>query len=123
MPTQILIVDDDVHLARLLEMSFGKAGAAVEVRHDGKAALDALGAKKFDAVLLDLLMPEKDGFHVLEERRGTVNTETPVYIVTNLGQDDSLSRALALGAVKCFVKSQTSPQDVVREVLEALQKK
>jgi two-component system response regulator VicR len=116
----ILIVDDDRNMADLLRVTFETRGFSVTLAHNGTEALRLMGQTHYDIILLDLLMPEKDGFQVLEEKKATASQQTPVFVITNLGQEHDISRAEKLGAQKCFVKAQTSPMEVLRCIREEL---
>jgi len=110
----ILIVEDERSLADALAEKFGKHGFAADIALDGDRAMDRLRQKTYDAVLLDLLLPAKDGFAVLEEMKATPNAAAPVYVLTALGQEEHLLRAKELGAKQCFVKSLIPIADVMK---------
>lgn len=103
-------------LAKAMELHFKKHGFETTLCGDGASAIDALRAEKYDAVLLDLILPGKDGYAVLEERLSTDNADTPIYVLTNLSQEESLTRAEALGAVKCYVKAKISLKEVIDDI-------
>ena len=119
----VLVVEDDQNMAKMLKVIFEKEGFLVSTSFDGVEALKALGEEAFDAIILDILMPQKDGFAVLQERGKTKNAVTPVYVMTNLGQEENLSKAKEMGATECFVKSRSSPHQVARHIMEALETK
>lgn len=120
-PTKLLIVEDERTLASALATKFGKNGFACEECYDGACAITMLREQHFDAVLLDILLPEKDGYAVLESVKGGKNETTPVYVLTALGQEEKLDRAKKLGAKRCYVKSLTSIADVMTEIQKDLQ--
>jgi PAS domain S-box-containing protein len=101
----VLVVDDDL-VVRLLERSaLEQAGFAVEEAENGTVALTAFERLQPDAVLLDILMPEMDGFTVCEEIRKRPGGDlTPVFVVTGLDDLDSLSRAYEVGATDFIAK-------------------
>jgi two-component system alkaline phosphatase synthesis response regulator PhoP len=111
-PTVLLIVEDEATASKALRMKFEKANFQITIAGDGEQALSALKEKKFDVVLLDLVLPKKDGFEVLTELQQQKNT-TPVIVLTNLGTDNDAERAKSLGAKGYFVKSMTPMKDVV----------
>ena len=115
-PKKLLIVEDERTLASALATKFGKNGFACDECHDGACAILMLREQHFDAVLLDILLPEKDGYAVLESMKGGSNATTPVYVLTALGQEEKLERAKQLGAKRCYVKSLTSIADVMKEI-------
>ena len=116
---KILIVEDDKPMLRALEMKFLGLGFGVTTAENGELALVEFAKKKFDIALLDLIMPVKDGFDVLEElkKRGD---KTPIIVSTNLSQQEDIRRAKDLGAIDYFVKSDTPMSEVVKRVKSVL---
>jgi len=87
------------------------------VAHNGVDAVSMLrGAKpKFDLFVMDLVMPEKDGFAVLEDMKKDQDN-TPVIVASNLSQKEDMERVKKLGAVDYFVKSNVSLSDIVQNI-------
>ena len=104
MGKKILIIEDEASLANALRLKLFSTGYDVEVAPTGKIGLDKLKAIKFDLVLLDLILPEMDGFEVLEAVR-TWDVHPPIIVLSNLSQAEDKERVKALGAVDFFVKS------------------
>jgi DNA-binding response OmpR family regulator len=102
----ILIVEDEKPMAKALVHACSHAGFTVSVAYDGKKALDTLIKESFDLIVLDLLMPTMDGFAFLKEIIKQ-NIHVPVIVLTNLSKREELEQAQELGAVKCFIKSNT----------------
>lgn len=115
----ILVVDDDEFINRSLVRSFARHGCQAVSAYNGREALRQLDQAKFDGVLLDLKMPVEDGFAVLAKRPTTRNATTPIYVLTNVGQEEDIARARQLGVTDVFVKSETSPGRVVKFVCSA----
>ncbi|HEY4495936.1 MAG TPA: response regulator, partial [Candidatus Paceibacterota bacterium] len=83
----VLIVEDDEFLRSLTAKRLEKENYAIEVAVDGENAISVLDTLKPDIILLDLLLPGKDGFEVLKKIRSTETVKTvPVVIFSNLGQ-------------------------------------
>ncbi|PIR49734.1 response regulator, partial [Candidatus Peregrinibacteria bacterium CG10_big_fil_rev_8_21_14_0_10_54_7] len=78
---KLLIAEDDDALCDALATKFKGAGFEVAMCKDGNECMRVMGKEKFDGVVLDLLMPGKDGYEVLAERGATMNAGTPVYVV------------------------------------------
>jgi len=117
----VLLVEDDQFLSSLLKNRFAKAGISVVHAHDGQEAIDSLKNTKPDVILLDLILPKKSGFEVMEQIRQDPQLENaPVIIVSNLGQPEDVARGQELGAVEYFIKAKTSIDDLVNNVLEFL---
>jgi DNA-binding response OmpR family regulator len=117
---KLLVTEDEDAMARVLVNKFERSGFEVHRCCNGKEALEYLGANTVDVIVLDLLMPGKDGFAVLQEKKSTKNPTTPVFVLTNLGQEEALERAKSLGATDCFVKSRTSLNDLVIHIKKSL---
>ncbi|MDX1405783.1 MAG: EAL domain-containing protein [Woeseiaceae bacterium] len=95
----VLIADDDGTHRRVLRSVLEKAGFRVETAEDGRQALEIFDDKAPDVVLLDIEMPELDGFSVCEEIRARESLrETPIFIITGREDDDAVERAYSLGA-------------------------
>ncbi len=114
-PKRILIVDDEKPLCRALELKFTNAGFEVVTAADGVEALDILNKQSFNIVLLDLVMPKKNGFEVLEELKAK-GKKLPIIVLSNLSQDEDIKRARELGAIDYLVKPETSIFDLVSRV-------
>jgi len=118
-PKKVLIVDDEKAMAKALALKLTKAGFATEVAVNGIEAIDKIKAAKFDLIVLDLIMPEKDGFAVLEYMQ-TNKIKYPVLIASNLSQEEDLKRAKDLGAIDYFIKSNLSLQEIIDHIKKIL---
>lgn len=115
----VLVVEDEDFLVRALKDNLVSEGHTVAVAMDGEAVFDELKKKKPSIILLDLLLPKKNGFDVLKEIRQSPEWQLiPVIILSNLGEDSEIKRALDLGANDYFVKSQHPIQEVIEKVRE-----
>lgn len=120
---KILIIEDEEVLRKVLREKFEKEKFTVEVVSDGERALAT--AKQFapDLVLLDIMLPKKNGLEVLAALREDPECERmPVIMLSNLGEDEKITRALALGAVDYLVKTQHPINEVVEKVKNYLLK-
>lgn len=117
--TRILVAEDEPAIAKALELKLTHAGYKVELAADGEEALEKLADGKFNLLLLDLIMPKKDGFGVLEAIQSGKH-KVPVIVLTNLGQEEDLERAKKLGATDYFVKADTPIAEVVSHVEDKL---
>jgi two-component system, cell cycle response regulator len=101
----ILVVDDDLLNRIVLSTNLQEAGYLVQMAEDGRQALEMLSAQPFDVVLLDLLMPEIDGYQVLEQMKAN-NTlrNIPVIIVSSLDEMESILRCIEMGATDYLPK-------------------
>ena len=120
----ILIVEDEDFLVRALKDNLTSVGYNVVVARDGEQVFTEIAKKKPDLILLDLLLPKKNGFDVLSDIRTNPELQLiPVIILSNLGEDSEIKRALELGANDYFVKSQHPIQEVIDKAKEYLQGK
>ncbi|MEK7646959.1 MAG: response regulator [Patescibacteria group bacterium] len=120
--SRILIVEDEDFLRQVMEDNFISAGYAVDLATDGEEAMEQISHKKPDLILLDLLLPKKDGFYVLEEvKKSSEWGLIPIIVLSNLGQDTEIKKALEMGANDYFVKSQHPIQEVVERVKDFLE--
>ena len=111
---RILIAEDELPLAKALDLKLKSVGFDVVVTHNGDEALDALKEGHFDILLVDLMMPKRDGFSVLQELKG--KEAPPIFVMSNLGQDEDMKRATDLGAKDYIVKSNTPLSAIVEKV-------
>src|SRR6516162_10152978 len=97
--SRVLIVEDEEHLAQGLSFNLRAEGHSVEVAGDGEAALDRLLARheNFDAVVLDVMLPGKDGFQVATALREARNF-VPVLMLTARGRSEDVLKGFAAGA-------------------------
>jgi len=117
---RILVVDNDQILVRVMEMKFKNEGFVVDVCKDGIEGIDAMKKEVFHAIVLDLMMPAKNGFEVLEARRSTMNAKTPVFVLSAVSSPDAALKAESLGATKFFQKFNMPLKAIVDEIAAAV---
>jgi len=93
----VLVVDDEQHMRRVLEIMLQKAGHLVVAAENGRQALDMLGSKQVDLVITDIRMPEMNGIELLAHLRSSGN-EVPVIVITAHGSIESAVEAMKYGA-------------------------
>lgn len=119
-----MIVEDDLFLMSLLKNRMERAGFLILMAKDGEEALKILRDHKPDLILLDIILPGKSGFEVVEEMKADPQIQdAPVMIISNLGQDVDIQRGKELGALDYFVKAKTSMEDVVERAVNFLNNK
>ena len=102
---RVLVVDDDRLNRTLLRVSLTEHGYAIETAEDGRQALAMLAAAPFDVVLLDLVMPELDGFGVLERmQKDETLRHVPVIVISGIDEMDSVVRCVEMGATDYLPK-------------------
>lgn len=120
MAEKILLVEDEALIRDMYEMILKKRGYEVEIAEDGQAALDKLmnGTPDYGLILLDIMLPQVDGISVLKKIKdlGSPAKDIPVFLLTNLGQENLIKEAMALGAAQYWIKSNIFPMDLAKEI-------
>lgn len=111
--THILIVEDEKQIARFLQMELEHEGYECGIEYNGAAALDRIGQEHFDLILLDIMLPGTDGFHIC--RRIREEKEVPILMVSAKREDMDKIRGLGLGADDYIIKP-FSPTELVARV-------
>jgi len=118
---KILIVEDDKFLRELMSRKLREEGYEVIEAMDGDAGLKKMKKEKPDLVLLDLILPEIDGFEVLATKKEDPEiAKIPVIILSNLGQREDVEKGLSLGAIDYLVKASFTPGEIVEKVKNIL---
>lgn len=115
---RILIVEDDQFLREFYQELLTAEGYSVDIAADGEIGLAKLEEGGFDLVLLDIMLPKKDGVNILKEIR-LKNPQKPngaIVILTNLGQESLIRQCFDLGAVGYLIKSALQPDQVIDEI-------
>ena len=114
---RILLAEDDRFLRKAAESALARSGYTVVTAVDGDEALARARDSAPDLILLDLIMPGRNGFDVLHALKSDAATKAiPVIVLSNLGQEGDVQRALSLGAVAYCIKANLSLQGLVRQV-------
>lgn len=117
------MVEDDIFLRKIYREKFLREGFNFLEATNGEEGLNKVIAEKPDLVLLDLMLPRKNGFDVLiEMKRNKATAHIPVVILSNLGQDSDVKRGMELGANDYLVKTDVNLSDVVAKAKEWLLK-
>lgn len=120
MANKILVVDDEPNIVLSLEFLMKQAGFQVRTASDGEAALAAIAAEPPDLVLLDVMMPRKNGYEVCQAiRANPVWKGTRIIMLTAKGREVEREKGLALGADD-YITKPFSTQEVVERVRELL---
>lgn len=112
----VLVVDDEPNIVLSLEFLMEQAGHEVRIARNGEQALAAIRADKPDLILLDIMMPEPDGFSVCKSVRGDpALKDIPIIMLTAKGREAEREQGLAAGATD-FITKPFSNRDVVERV-------
>ena len=109
---RILVVDDELSLRRLMRLYLGKAGFAVQEASTGSQALAALRRGDIDLAIVDVMLPEVDGFEVVRQARR--NSSIPIILLTARGEEASRVAGLEVGADDYVVKPFLAHEVVAR---------
>jgi DNA-binding response OmpR family regulator len=113
----ILIIEDEMVLGEVLLNKFRQEGYDAHWEKDGETGIQQMRALMPDLVLLDIMMPKKDGYEVLQDMQKDPHLKgIPVVVVSNSGQPVEIQRILDLGARDYIVKAQFSPEEVLAKV-------
>lgn len=115
---KILIVEDDQFLREFYQELLTAEGYMVDVAADGDAALSKIQQGGFNLVLLDIMLPKKDGIQILGELKLSPpkNPNGPIICLTNLGQDTIIKQCFELGVQGYLIKSAMNPDQVLTEI-------
>jgi DNA-binding response OmpR family regulator len=122
----ILMIEDDSSLAEMYKMKLEASGFGVVVSPDGKYGIKAIRDHHPDLVLLDILMPGRDGFDFLSDKRKCPVPEiqrVPVIVLTNLASPDDQAEGKRLGAADWWIKAYNTPAEVAQKVRNFLKEK
>ena len=114
---KILLIEDEEIMIDLLQKKLAAEGYEVLVAKNGEEGLELMKESFPDLVLLDIIMPKKDGFEVMEEKKKNKDIKKiPLIIISNSGQAIELDRAKALGAKDWLIKTEFDPKEVLEKV-------
>ena len=114
---KIMIVEDDELIRNMYKTKLEADGYTVAVVDNGGDAIPTVKAEKPDLVLLDVILPQLDGFTVLEELKSmTEIKDTPVIMLTNLGTEEDIEKGNKMGAVDYIVKANFTPAQVSEQI-------
>jgi len=121
MAHKILIIEDDRFLRKIYKNKLEAEGFEVTEATEGEEGVHKAQSELPNLILLDLMLPRKDGFDVLTDIKKDLKTkDIPVIILTVLGQESDIKRGLDLGAVNYLVKGQTDLNQVVKVIKDTL---
>lgn len=121
---KILIIEDDPILQKAIQEYLSSDGFIVEVASDGEEGARLAKKGDSDLILLDIILPKKNGFEVIKEIKDDPKTKNiPVILLTNLGSLGDIEKALELGASTYLVKSDYGLEEISQKIKETLEKK
>lgn len=121
MAHRILLVEDDPFLLDMYSTKFKEVGFDVIIAQDGEMGIAKAKEIMPEIIILDVVLPKKDGFEVLKVLKSSSETaRIPVIVLTNLGLDSDVKRGLELGAQNYIIKAHFTPTEVVAKVKDIL---
>lgn len=121
---KILFIEDESALQSAIAEALGeKEGYQIVQAMDGEMGLRLAKEEKPDLILLDLILPKKDGFWVLEElRQNPATKDLPVVVLSNLDSTEDIERVMSLGAKMYLVKTEYQLSEIARKIKDVLNK-
>lgn len=114
---RVLIIEDDKFLGSLLARKLEKEEFTVSLVTNGVEAFDKINESLPNLILLDLILPNMNGFEILEILKKNQKTkDVPVIILSNLGQKEDIEKSLKLGAADHLIKAYFTPQEIVEKI-------
>jgi len=119
---KILLVEDEPFLTDIYTTKLERTGFEVQLVTEGDKVLGVLKEFKPDLLVLDIILPNLDGWEVLRKiRKEKGFEELPVIILSNLGQKQEVMKGLNLGATKYLIKAHYTPSELVEEIKKILE--
>jgi DNA-binding response OmpR family regulator len=121
MAKKILFIEDEPHLQKAVGEVLKQEGFKIFSALDGEEGIKSAKKEKPNLILLDLILPKKDGFEVLAELKADQKLkDIPVIILTNLEGTGDIEKALGLGATTYLVKANYELEDIIKKIKEFL---
>lgn len=118
---KVLIIEDDKVISTVYESELHQENIEVDVAQNGEEGLEKARKSKPDLILLDMILPRKNGFEVLEElKKDKMLNKIPVVVSSALSQKVDIDEAMKLGAYKYLSKENFSQKQIIREVVNIL---
>ncbi len=122
---RVVLVEDDTFLREICSKKLTKEGYSVYEAVDGQQALDGIINIKPDIVLLDIILPAIDGFQILSQIRAHKDktvSKVPIIMLSNLGQEDDIAKAMEGGANDYLVKAHFTTEEIIGKIKDILGK-
>jgi DNA-binding response OmpR family regulator len=115
---KILIVEDDQFLREFYQELLQTEGFLIDLAADGDTAFNKIHEGGYDLIMLDIMLPKKDGLQILKETKANVPKKQngPIVVLTNIGQDAIMKSCFEFGAAGYMIKSAMNPDQVLSEI-------
>lgn len=118
---KVLVVEDDPMISSMYKTKFEVDGFDVFIADNGVIGLELAKKEKPDIIVLDVILPQLDGFSVLEKiKQDKTIKDTPVIMLTNLGTEEDKAKGEKMGALDYLVKASLTPGEVSKKIKQAL---
>lgn len=118
----ILLIEDDPLLIDIYSTKFKESGFEVQVADSGEKALSLLSKVSPSLIVMDIVLPQVDGWELLAVAQKQENLKnTKIIVLSNLGQKEEIEKGISLGADRYLIKAHFTPSQVVKEVRELLE--
>jgi len=121
MKKKILFIEDEITIRETLAEALKAEGFEVDEASDGEKGIKKIEKDGYDLILLDVILPKKDGYEILKEKN-KLQEKTPVILLTNLSGTEDITKALKLGAKSYLVKADYQIKEIVDRIKETLEK-
>lgn len=115
---KILIVEDDQFLREFYQELLQAEGYLIDLAADGETAFNKIHEGGYDLVMLDIMLPKKDGLQILKDTKANLPKKPngPIVVLTNIGQDAIIKSCFEFGASGYIIKSAMNPDQVLTEI-------
>jgi len=118
---KVILAEDDKFISKAYLGGLQRAGFEVFHASDGNHVMEILKENKPDIILMDVIMPDKNGFETIEEiKLNEEYKDIPIIVLSNLGQETDIEKGKQLGAVDYLIKANFSVAEVVKKINEHL---
>jgi len=113
----ILFIEDNKEIIQMYSLRFQSSGYGVKLAENGAWGVKMAQEKKFDVIVMDMMMPAMNGYEMLKAiKKDSKNIDTPIIVISNSAQDAEIEKSLELGANKYLLKSSITPSGLVEEI-------
>ena len=119
--SKILVIEDETMVLKAIEFKLKKEQFEVAIATDGQNAMELLRNESFDIILTDLMIPFYSGLEIIHYVRKEKNSETPIIVLSSLGQEESILEAFKIGA-NDYITKPFSPNELIIRINKQLNK-
>lgn len=119
---KILIIEDEIMILKSLEFKLKKEGFDVSIAEDGRIAMELIDNNNYDCILTDLLIPFYGGIELINHIRNVLKKNTPIIVLSGIGQEESIMEAFKLGANDYMTKPFSPNELIIRINKQLIQK-